>query len=393
MKLIINRNKKILILCSIVIILLILCSIFNLIQSRNFNTEETYLKSAEKILKEIKNKKENETIIIDTFGDKKVKSGKLIKLADGTTYGVLNYKDKCITKYSLKEELVISDKCDKNLSIVPDTASKVIQESASNKEFINDTKETGLNSELEFSSKKYFVGKNPDNYIIYSKSCWRVINIAQNNTIKIIYEAPTNDKGTCEGVADVNTGSLALLTWDDDTTRKGTWEEASSLRVLFEEWSKYGYVDFVDRKIEFDTSILADADWYIGMISPKNKTFKQDLEQERSVTTSKSFKLGLINATDYLKINCSTDSSSTSPSSCGNNNYLYKASVGTWIINSSNENKKVGWLVGNNGMMKTVVMKHSWEWSYSGTRPVAYLKSDVKLFGNGSEKNPYQITK
>lgn len=395
-----KNRRKVLLTTAIIIILLLMC--YNLFPHVSHNTGviKTLKETYENALMQIKKSKKEQVFDINDnnikdsknellYNSKKIiGTGKIVKLSDGKTYGYIKYKNKCLFKSTNNKYIIYNKDCPKISK--PLKAAEMILKNTN--EIKRDTDETGLNEELEFSSKAYYIGANPSNYVLFSNQCWRIVNVTQNNAVKLIYEGPTSVNNTCEGANTTISGSIGLFTWDRELDLKGNWEEQSSLKTFMKYWQRDSLVNTEQLKIKLDLDQLIDADWYIGNVSENNQTLVEDIMNERENILQDGSKLGLVNNSDYLKISCNL-SSHNSNQNCSNDNYLYKENYNWWTINTGNvENKKV-WLIMKEGNIVNREVKYSHEYYFSGVRLVVYLKPNTKIFGLGTEKMPYKIVK
>lgn len=298
--------------------------------------------------------------------------------------------DYCVSQSHKNGELKIRKSICPHLSN-EETIGIAIQKYSTSGELIADTTEIGLDETKPYTSKLYFRGENPNNYIIYENSCYRIMSIAQNNSVKIIYEGPKNEQGTCEGVAQNNSGYIALLAWDNDKKADNDWSTPTSLSFNMNDWVEMGKMDMKSLVVTIDKTKLATADWYIGKVD-NNETIQQDIEQERSKQTQGT--IGLITPSEYNKIMCKT-SAHESNEECKKDNYLYKDCYSWWTLNrslDSADGNKASWSVNADGETVVWSVPYSNEFSYKGIRPVFYLKNDVLVKGIGTDFSPYILT-
>lgn len=324
---------------------------------------------------------------VDEITEYKFDNGNLYQTPTGDVFGSWEYPNFCIVQEYPNNKPVIKNDCEK---ITYDTAAKHIEKTSDSKILVDDTEATGKDTTKPFSSKKYFVGTNPNNYLYYSGSCYRVVNIAQNDTVKVVYEGIANSDGRCTDVADNNSGMVMLYTWDENKRRSGNFENASTLKGNLDRFYEEEEINTVVMKQPIDTSVIAMADWYIGKVNEGNTTLLEDIQNERSEISTTQFPLGLLNNSDYLKISCQT-SGGKSTTDCSKNNYLYKSKYQWWMINYGEE--KDAWFVHKDGTMKSDTIGYSHEYRFSGVRMAFYLKADTLLTGNGTENSPYRIIK
>lgn len=314
-------------------------------------------------------------------------NGNLYQTPTGEIFGVWEYSNFCIVQEFPSEKPVITNECEK---ITYDIAAKHVEKTSDSKSLINDTEATGKDATMPFSSKKYFVGENPNNYLYYSGSCYRVVNIAQNDTVKVVYEGLANSDGSCIDVADDNSGMVMLYTWDENKQRFGNFENASTLKGNLDRFYEEEEINTVAMKQPLDTSVVEMADWYIGKVNENNTTLLEDIQNERSEVSTQTFPFGLLNNSDYLKISCQT-SGGKSTTDCSKNNYLYKSKYQWWTINYGEE--KDAWFIHKDGRVMADTIGYSHEYRFSGVRMAFYLKADTLLTGNGTENSPYRIIK
>ena len=102
-------------------------------------------------------------------------------------------------------------------SYIPsDNVRKIIADGLSNGDLIEDTT---TNASLDFASKYYFTGNNPSNYVVFNNACWRIVNIANNNDVKIVYEGKITSNSDCVGVATSDSGMLnTTYTFDTENS-------------------------------------------------------------------------------------------------------------------------------------------------------------------------------
>lgn len=349
---------------------------------------EVYYYIEDKMLLKIENKEKKEIKKIGEFNGDGTILVKDNKIEDFQ----LQNKEYCAT---IKNDKILIEK--KTCTIVgeKENITDKINKTSLKTELIDDTEETGLDTTLPFSSKKYYIGENPNNYLVFENSCYRIMNVAQNDTVKIIYEAPVDQYGTCREVAKDNSGYVALLAWNNEKKTKITWED-SYLNYSMQRWVEYEEIEMVDLKVELDNTKIADAEWYTGQVQRSNNLLIEDIKNERSIiankenNTDRKIKMGLINVSDYLKIDCKK-SINKHDDSCKNNNYLYKIGYDYWTVNSINDVDNEVWQVTLSGDIESLTIPYSREYSYSGIRPVMYLNANNVVKGTGVSENPYVV--
>ncbi|MDD4718813.1 MAG: hypothetical protein PHY00_03235 [Bacilli bacterium] len=240
-----------------------------------------------------------------------------------------------------------------------------------------DTYETGLNPDEPYSSKYHFRGASVDNYLILNDKCFRIINIAQNDALKIMYIG-SSINNTCDNI---NLDNITI-TWDENG---GNVFPESSVNSYLNTW-------LMETKLSQSPHIIDDATWYIGGLrfnSSSNLT--DDIKDERQSVFDEvvvhTGVVGLINASDYMKANelpC-LEGAWRSEEKCGIFNYLYSTHK-FWTMNKTLGDFERVWAVENGRMESKLTTNNDFQ-----INPVVYLKSNLKINGNGSSSNPYII--
>ena len=320
-----------------------------------------------------------DNIDIDLTG---IEKGKFINIEDGI-YGYIEYGNNCIQREYVEDKIKIKQgKCESIDD--PKIAYEKIKQESKKDEFIPDE---NIDENYDYTSKYYFTGENPNNYLIFSNKCWRIVNVAQNNDVKLVYENEVNREGNCKNSSTNISGNIGLYTWDYRKNEYGTWEEKSSLQETMYYWQKDGIIDNKKFIMNLNNSNIKNAEWYAGEVSKETTNLSSVLKEER--TTISDSKIGLLNSSDYLKISCGDKNNVRS--NCNNKNYLFKEKYQWWTINSVKDEFKSVWMVMQDGVLKNVPVLLSHEYYFSGVRLSIYLDGNLKLVGNGTEINPYRL--
>lgn len=406
-------KKKKLIIVMVVIIIITILLVINLYHRSLGNVDQqsklqkdTVLQLASNyqtmIQKEI-NQDQNDSLYVihnDSIEKRDLKNHKKIKvsnLSKNYAYGILLHEngndqymvqigDYCIIQENKDGKLKIGKEiC--NFTKQTDQIAKLIQKYSVATELIFDDEQTGLNQELPFSSKQYFIGDDPNNYLIYGNSCYRVMGISQNNTVKIIYEGPINQKGNCQKVATNVSGYIGLLPWDKDKKSDIDWSEPTSLSFEMSDWVEMGRIDMKNFKVTLNKNQLEMADWFVGTVA-NNDSITKDITQERSKQYQAM--VGLITPSDYNKISCKKSAASNFID-CKERNYLYKDKYSWWTLNRTTDETKSAWSINADGKTMSWTVPYSNEYSYKGIRPVFYLKANLEVSGFGADFAPFII--
>ena len=198
----------------------------------------------------------------------------------------------------------------------------------------------------------------------------------QNNTLyngetlgdnfHYIYYKKTEDITLTDG----KTGKVS----DDSTTNKflndGSWEPLSSLSIYIENH-------------EFNVGGI----YYVSTL---DKPITMEKEEEKQLKWTG--KIGLLNITDYVETslnpNCinAMSNNSTNEIPCKELNWTYK-NYEQWSMSPSTSTSAAVWSINSDGSFRY----SSSASNSSNIRPAFYLKSSIKLTGQGTEENPYKI--
>lgn len=384
-----NKNKKIKLLIFTIITIYLIISLLpvNLKVVHNQNEFITKFEQVEKIIPK-------------TLGEYKIEDSKLLednrnyKILNGVKEGIwyrtengifgnIEYENKCIQRKRIGDKITIKNgKC--NVIDEPLLASNKIKKESSKEQLIRgDENET----KYDYSSKEYFVGANPNNYLVFENKCWRIVNITKNNDIKLVYENEVNKDGTCENITTNISGNIGVYTWDYRKDEDGNWNELSSLHDIMYYWEKDKEINNLTFKMDLKSSKIKEADWYVGSVS-ENNTSIDGVENDEKTDVSKA-KIGMLNSSDYLKVSCSNRDNIKED--CMNDNYLMKEKYHWWTINSVSDEFKKVWIVMQNGELKSIPVLKSHEFYFSGVRLSIYLDGQIKLIGFGTEREPYRL--
>ena len=290
--------------------------------------------------------------------------------------------------------------------------STLINNALAKGDLVADTVST--NTSLAYTSKYYYKGSNPNNYIIFANKCFRIVNISQNDTMKIIYDGNVSSAGDCTTITTasglINNQYRYNALTDNLLSGVNNWfdtsEDADSLRKTFEGFINAGNVGGI---LLSNTNLnnMANATWYVGAVDVNStQALATDITNERTNKGSSSLpslsevgtseysytgKVGLLNITDYVKASTNTSCSSvytgtTTDVYCASNNYLVKNYTMITMNPAGNSTDKI-WAIKENGQItyEQPVYKAVY------VRPVFYLVSGLNFAGEGTVSNPYVI--
>ena len=226
----------------------------------------------------------------------------------------------------------------------------------------------------------YYRGANPKNWISFNNYLWRIVKINSDGSVKLIFEGKKTKSGTKEN------GSLITNTFDEENSNN--FNNSLSIKTYLSNWYSSSISEENNKKVKL-------SNWCIGKIGfNETGTLKETfLNNECSVRTTSSSKVGLISGSEYLY--ASLDSSCLNAyktsgdygRNCKNDNYLYKSGYNYWSITRDNNDNNV-WIINSLGSLGAPLSAST----TSNIRPVINLSSGMLVDrGMGTFDNPYTI--
>lgn len=184
-----------------------------------------------------------------------------------------------------------------------------------------------------------FIGKNVDNYVIYSGRLWRIIS-TEENKVKLITEDPQTS-----------------LVWGIDTNYENSYvrswlnNEENAVKSFYESLANTSFLE--------TTKTCAD------VVSEDSLKCEQIVED----------KVGLLSAYEYQK-------------SGGEEGFL---NIGEYWWTSNIDSNNVAWYVYSKGSLNNTSYSGTTYYSY-GVRPTITLNGEIEVkSGNGTKDNPYNL--
>lgn len=243
-------------------------------------------------------------------------------------------------------------------------------------ELLEDNSLTGFDKAEGFSSKYYFKGNNVNNYFLYNSFCFRIVNIAANDSVKLIYAGYSEDN-TCS--------DLEIL--DSKMSYNGMENSEFNESDIYKMYEYFLEENKLFEK-NFNYDIVLEANWYTSGIKMSGNRLSENIDYERGKYeeeySPETHKLGLISITDYLKAGCEK-SVYDAIESCGKDNYLFSK-------NDYYTMSRVLWDTTNiytvtNGMPKPMLTTNG---NYH-VLPSFYIKGDLIVIGDGTVNSPYKL--
>jgi len=221
----------------------------------------------------------------------------------------------------------------------------------------------GLYSDIYESDRYVYRGNNPDNFIQIDNELWRIISIEKDETLKIIKNVKIENKAF-----DVNNTSL----WTNNITVSD---------YLNNQYYETLSVNF--------KNLIQNHNFNIGQVPTIEEYLSKTLEYEKSLTFETN--IGIVNPSDFVSANSNIELCGShklireNKDECKNSNYLVPSTTYGWTMNAFN---------GDNVVLVTSPagdLSAKYANNPSEVYPVLFLKSNIKLKGNGTEQQPYEI--
>ena len=239
-----------------------------------------------------------------------------------------------------------------------------------------------------------YMGKNPDNYIIFNDELWRIIGVFDvKSTVSGSYE---------KRIKIIRNEALDVYSWDSGNINN--WSTSS----LKEHLNGYYYNNLTTEA----KSLVGDTYWNLGgtasYTSSTNGLASHWYGYERGTKVYSGRptyfigKIGLMYPSDYgyatsggtttNRTSCLAKEmynwESSSYSDCKSNDYLYNSSEYQWTLTPHSSYSNRIFYVRNSGFLNYLTA----DFSHSSASPVLYLKSTVQITGGeGTQSNPYTL--
>ncbi len=247
-----------------------------------------------------------------------------------------------------------------------------------------DTTDTGLDTSLLFSSKYYFSGKTVCNNIKFAGKTFNVMNIAVNDSIKVIGAVSSKD---------ISWGSRKIYNSDVYSD----WQAWATNKQIY-----YSDDAQATQLTEAEFSHLIQGTFYPGrFVRNSDQTFSELIGKERYANghlggnNDSSFNgyFAFPNVSDYLRASNRLDliynirQIQTNQSTYEKTSWLSQSDE-QWTINSKNDTSTDNdyWVLlsGNEIVSRTYYYAQNY-------RPVFYLSDDTILSGTGTSDDPFVV--
>ncbi len=271
----------------------------------------------------------------------------------------------------------------------------------------------GLYADSTIDGRYIYRGGNPNNYIKLGDDLYRIISLEKDGTIKVIkqetlgkiawdaknarYSTNSEDYCTSEDgckswgnnttTLDANGNKVTQMPWEANGTLKNLPDKEATLNTYLNN-------DFYNGLNDIVKSLIVEKTWNIGPITYNQTNLSESIKEESSYKWNG--KIALMNATDYVKASTNSECANVNAyaynTSCYNNsnthNYLYSENNSwTLSLNASSDSYNV-YRVYSGGFLG-----YSYPRYERSVCPAFYLSSETTLNGEGTETNPYTVSK
>ena len=268
----------------------------------------------------------------------------------------------------------------------------------------------------------YYRGANPDNYIEFNNEVWRIMSINSSGNLKIIKD----ERIDLTGYSGVKSNSTVQGRFDasGNSGRRttGYCSNANAQQYGCNAWAAMssfenaGTDDFyasgqVTEDAELNTYLnstyknsLSDLQyvqtgmkWNVGHAGVYNDTLTVSQLEDMEKTYLWTGDIALATKSEYIRAHSNTDCSNAKflydnykNDTCKTTNYLFKSDYWYWLLSPRSTDPRPEFYAGSG------YVRHINANTQGGSvRPVLYLKSNIKLTGNGgqSSEDMYKIVR
>ena len=272
----------------------------------------------------------------------------------------------------------------------------------------------GLYEDEYESGRLIYRGQNPNNYITFNGELWRIIAKEADGTYKIIrnetlsnrafdesYHRSTANNTYCQ-YPQYGCGVYAAVKGEFKSpsgSQKGTVTEDSSIKIYLND-------DYYENNInETAKGQMTSHSFNIGAVERLDQSGAKADSIAKNIEGEKMYQwtgnVGLVNVSDILRAStnplCTSATTSGNDNGACNSNYLLDSGTAIelnyWTINAVSY-ESGGY--SNYAWGGQVFLSLAYVNSYGASanylpRPVAFLKSDITLTGEGTKESPFTI--
>lgn len=238
----------------------------------------------------------------------------------------------------------------------------------------NNENNTDIVSENDYTSGLYdingtyvFMGKNPNNYISIAGVKWRIIDIDENNIMRVLKINSENRSARWDSKYNIELKKSVGI---------NDYKNSGILEKLNEEYGKFKDSNKVH---------LAPMDVCIAKRNNDSLGISKDVDCAEKL--EKQY-ISLVNSGDYARASLDEHCTSITSGSCNNYNYLSYLLYQTWTTNAMSDNTYQAIAI-NGGVAKGFDAKESLKYHWV----VALNGNELYTSGSGTEKDPYVLVK
>ena len=228
---------------------------------------------------------------------------------------------------------------------------------------------SGLYKDTYETGKYVFKGEYSNNYVLFNDELWRIISIEDNGTMKIMRNE-----------------SIESQVWD--SSGDDDWTRPASLNTYL----NGAYYNHLSSNAK---EMIVSHDFGVGK-SSNGDSLTNRINNENSNTWYG--KIGLITVSEYIRANSNQSSCSNVSQvndnfgvDCRKSNWMY-SEFDWWTISAEFDSSyRVAYYIDSYGRINDNIYVDSSNFN-TEVRPVLYLSSNVKLRGNGTVSEPYEIS-
>ncbi len=282
----------------------------------------------------------------------------------------------------------------------------------------------GLYVDSTVDGRYIYRGGNPSNYIRLGDDLYRIISVEKDGTIKVIKQESIGEMKWDEEDARDSTNNNDLCikdygyydgcnAWGSNTTTldsngnnvtqmpreaNGILKNIPDKEAIL---NTYLNNDFYNGLSDNVKSLIIEGIWNVGPIEYTQTNLLESVKKENAYKWKG--RVALINATDYVKASTNSACSSVKDflpfyiggggnSSCYNNssthNYIYSSNDQWFVTPAETGYANYAFYVTSSGAFEPNFVRIT-----NGVRPAFFLSSETTLAGEGTETNPYTISK
>lgn len=244
-----------------------------------------------------------------------------------------------------------------NLSTTPTLLSKVMASITTSGE--------GL---YNYNGKYIFRGKDPNNYVKFGDTLWRIIGLDKNTNIKMIYSKGAVLYNFWDSKYNSTTDRQSGI--NDYINEEGKSNVKAYLEEYFKEYPELFTGERIARMVKYDVCI-GKANLASNSLNTCSKLLQNQL-------------ISIITAEDYLDASLDQTCTATNTKTCQNYNFLNQNG---WTITANSQNSYEVYYTDNDEGLKLQSA-----YIQKAVRPVIALKNDVTyISGTGTAIDPYVI--